>query len=156
VFNQEYRTKTENFFYGMITAEIIGYRNIELDILVESLTRRVIEETGKNSEVEERIINEYVRRLVYTKSLQFNWHEDTPEEFLSLEDWWFMVQRGEFSGACYLYYSKHVPNVITNHYLEALTKAHRIWRPPTEKQPGPEPDDPELEVAADANLEDAS
>ena len=126
--------KQEKILDGMVTMEMFGFRNLKRDSDARALAERILQETGRE-ETDSVFAPFYAQRLMYTENIYFNWHEEAPPEFRSLETFWQMHSSGEPASECYLWYIENVSNVITNQWSDAQDRAHKIWKPPVEKDP---------------------
>jgi hypothetical protein len=81
------RTVTVPFLFGMVTGEIVAYRSYEGDIQARAFADALdLPEAGKRFGL-------YVADCaVYTQSLAFQWRDDVPAEWQSLEDVWEAIQ----------------------------------------------------------------
>lgn len=120
------QTKRQAFLWNMVEADIVGYRNIELDAAMIALSEKVREKTGRD---DGSFMVYYAMRVTYVANLTFVWEEGAPEEYTNLERWWDMVLRGDPVEECYLYYIRNLSNVVTNQFQDALERAHTIWKP---------------------------
>lgn len=122
--------KRESFLYNMVAADFFPYRNLERDSRAMSLANKLREEIGRDDGA---FYMFYANRITYTVSMTFDWHDESPPEFLALETFWNMVQKGEPDTDCYMYYISNVSNPVSNQWQDALEEAHTIWKPPVEK-----------------------
>lgn len=138
---QSEQHKRVSFLHGMVAADIFRFRNVKRDVQVISLSNKLREETGRD---DGGFFTYYAQRIVYTDAMYFNWHEDAPIEFVSLETWWEMLQSGQSDVDCYIYYIENISNPVSNQWQDALDDAHSIWKPVEERtittQGGNEPD----------------
>lgn len=121
--------KVTKFLHNMVTVHVLRYRNIERDAKVIALSERIKEQTGR---ADGAFMVLYAQRLVYTDKMEFDWHPETPIEYMNLEKWWHMVESGEDEIECYLFYISNISNEIANEWQNVLINAHEIWKPPKE------------------------
>jgi hypothetical protein len=132
--------KVKSIIYGMVTLHILGFRNLKKDADVAELAQKIQDTTGRE---ETGFMYFYAQRLNYTDYIKFDWVDDTPDEFRSLETWWEMLQAGESEATCYDYYINNVSNFVSNEWQDAINDAHTIWKPPHERT-SQETNDPNL------------
>ena len=126
--------KQEKILDGMVTIEFFGFRNLKRDTDARATGERILEETGR-SETDNPFALFYAQRLAYTENMYFNWHAEAPPEFKNLETFWQMHTSGEPASECYLWYIENISNVVSNQWSDAQDRAHRIWKPPEERDP---------------------
>lgn len=127
-------TKIVKFLFAeqkrqMVTGEFITYRSVGRDADVIKLVSLLQEKTGREDGV---FMIYYAQRKLYTVSLEFHWHPQTPAYYRNLETYWQMVQEGASEDACYDYYINNVHNVVGNEWQNALDESQKIWIPPEE------------------------
>jgi len=124
-------TKKKTFLYDMVTADVFGFRNVKRDVLVIDMQERLRESTGRD---DGSFTTAYSQRVVYTDQMNFQWHEDVPQELRNLQEFWDMVQSGKDEVECYLYYIDSIPNYVTNAWQKVVDDSHVIWKP-SEQRP---------------------
>lgn len=122
--------KRAAMLYKMVSLDIWGFRNVELDTEAIALAEKIKLTTGRD---DGNFMNYYARCVKYTKNMWFSWHPDAPVEFTNLEEFWKMVLNGEDESECYLFYIKNISNPVSNEWQETVDEAHKIWKPTQEK-----------------------
>lgn len=125
--------KQEKALDGMVTFEIFGFRNVKRDVEAQALAQRIAEETGRLEDGAFPLF--YSQRLMYTDNVYFQWHPEAPPEFKNLETFWKMHSEGEPASEVYLWYINNISNFVSNQWSDALDRAHKIWKPPEQKDP---------------------
>lgn len=143
-------TVKKPMLYGMVTVEFMDYRNYERDLKADQMAAHL--RMKLTNRADDLLIERYCELLVYTESFDFDWQGDVPVPYRAIEDWWLMVQAGKSDTDCYLFYCSNVANPVTADYVNAMSDAHRIWRP-VEARPVEELTD---EERADPNLPSAN
>lgn len=136
--NQEMH-KRETFLHNMVAADIFRFRNVERDSKAVAFANELRENIGRDDGA---FYVFYAQRLIYTDALHFNWHEDAPPEFVNLEKWWNMVTSGASQEECYMFYIGNVSNPVSNQWQSAVERAHKLWKPPEERDDNEEDADP--------------
>lgn len=122
----------KSFLHNMVIATIFEFRNGERDWEIVRLMGEISSKLGRP---EDNIMFAYGRRLAYTDDFKFNWHPDAPAHYRALEIFWQMIQRGEDSAECFLYYQRNVSNPVTIAWDDQIQQAQEIWTPPHERLP---------------------
>lgn len=123
-------SKVEKALFGMLTVSFFPYKTLEYDNKAVELEQMLIEKGISKPRDGSYPICELI---AYTKSIEFNWHPDVPEEYRVFEDFWAMINSGfEFSEA-YKFYRRNVDNRVADEWWTAKARAHKIWKPPAEK-----------------------
>ena len=122
--------KRASMLYNMVTLDIWGFRNVELDTEAIALAEKIKLVTGRD---DGSFMTYYARTVKYTKAMWFRWLPETPEEYTNLEKFWNMVIQGEDEAECYLFYIKNISNPVSNDWQDTVENAHKIWKPVQEK-----------------------
>lgn len=122
--------KRASMLYNMVSLDIWGFRNVELDTEAMALVEKIKLTTGRDDGT---FMMYYARCIKYTKGMWFNWHPEAPEEFTNLEKFWTMVLQGEDESECYLFYIKNISNPVSNEWQDTVENSHKIWKPVQEK-----------------------
>lgn len=115
--------------YGMVIVEFQDYRNYERDLQADQMAALL--RARLPNRTDDLLIERYCELVTYTEGMEFAWEGEVPEPYRAIEEWWGKVQRGESAQDCYLFYCHSVANPVTSDYVNAMSDAHRIWRPPS-------------------------
>lgn len=118
--------KREVFLWGMVAADVWGFRNVLRDTTAITIQNQIKEETGRD---DGDFIYYYAENIAYVQQLHFAWIDGAPQEYINLEQWWDMVTSGKGVSECYLWYIEHVPNLVHNLFRDAVNRSHKIWKP---------------------------
>jgi hypothetical protein len=123
-------TQTEYIFYNMVGIEFIRYGTLNEYQESVSLAVYLKEKTGRDDNY---FFIRYAERVKAVHNMVFEWRDDPPEAFKSLETWWNMLS-SQSDEECYLYYVMNVSMQITQEFGEAYDRARKIWKPAHQRQ----------------------
>lgn len=149
-------TKRVAFFHDMITGEFHVARTFGRDNRYPRISASIREALGLGDD-DAWFVDLFAELLEYTVSLEFNWSDDAPEHYKTIEKLWQMKQQGIAPEKLFEFFSENVPTlfilgdsekteeggrkITVRGWTHALAMAHTVWKPAHEKMAQNVPDE---------------